>query len=225
MLYSRDNICEIHTVHTVEANSAEEAAEKFRSEMTEAVDNAYTDNKVPFYLKDKDYLPEIWNDKLHFFDENGKEYDSSGKEIPSFPEEESDENLEESTNSYFVWGIKASDDLSFGDVCADTMNDIDVMFEDGEYVLSIEEIYLFDREVDRIAYLNALCDKFRDFVLSKGYTETEVDNLKNCMCFSHYYPSAVFADISDWKSATLIDLYRKFKLFVIGFTAITNSCV
>ena len=222
MVYSRDNVCEIHSVHQVEADNPVDAALKFKEEMCRACDEAYNSNIFPGYINihEQDYLPEIWTEGLNFYDEDGVMYDSSGHNVPDKNEDELDENGEQ--KPVFIWGVKAYDDLSQAEVCEFTMNDIDVMYDGKNYILNIEEIYTFDREMDKLAYLSSLADAFKNFLLSKDYTEAELDDLDSCSAFRHFYPSAVMEDIVTWKSPVLSDLYKKFRLFITSFEAVVK---
>lgn len=223
MLFRRDNNGTIHTTHVVEADTPEEAAKIFRQEMEAAFSQSYNDEnyleKNPNF-QDVTFLPELWDEKLHFYSEEYDEYDSSGKLIPF---EITEEDIEDAERG-FVWGLKSYDDLSKSEANNFTMNDIDITYHDNNYYLSIEEIYLFDSEEDRIFYLNSLQQKLKDYVLSKGYSEKEITDLYECSSFSHYYPTAVMQDMVEMKATTLIDLYYKFTLFVVAYTAVMCAC-
>ena len=221
MKYSRDNICEMHNIHCVEADTPEEAAKLFKRQMKDAIIASYDSNSIPKYisLKEVDYIPELWSEELHFYSEDNKEYDSDGKEVPDFLF--SDYN--ESKNG-FIWGIKSEDDLTDCESNSYTMNDIDITYSGNKYHLSIEEIYLFESKLDQINYLKSLSYNLKEFVLSKGYSKEDVDNLYECSAFSDYFPSSIMKSITIFEAYTLIDLYRKFKLFAIGYEAIIKHC-
>lgn len=222
MIYSRDNICEIHSIHKIEADSAEEAAARFKDSMGKAVSAAFSSNQFPEYIDvlEMDYLPEIWSDKLHFFSDDGHEYDASGKEIPLF-----DETSDEESPYQFIWGVKSWDDLTDGPACEYSMNDIDITFMDGQYVLSLEEIYEFQTEEDRIAYFEKLADIFKAWLISeKGYDPEILDNMSKASFLSEYYPTAVMSEVVTLRSSTLDDLYRKLNLFIVAYKAVAKAC-
>ena len=223
MKFSRDNNCTLHTIHVVEAETPREAAKKYKEEMQKASAQMCNDNKKPDYinLKKADWLPEIWSEALRFYsDDDAQEYDSDGMSVP---DKYDDEFADESDNG-FVWGLKSYDDLSAAEACAYTMNDIDIMYIDGQYILSIEEIYIFDTEQERVKYLEGLADKLREYVLTKGYTKEEVDNLGECHAFSKYYPTVVMRELVSMKAYTLLDLYRRFRLFVEAYKSVMRVC-
>lgn len=215
MKYTKDFDGTFYSVISVEADSPEEAAKKLKEQMNEFSNLSLKDKFKPEeHLNNVIYLPEIWESSLHFLDEKYNEFDSTGKQVP-------DEEYGE--NSKFIWGLIADDDLTSDEADIDTMNDIDIVYHDGKYYLSIEEIYVFDNEAHRIEYLKNLADRLREFTISKGYTEEDVDNLKNSSVFSEYYPSSVIGSLSNLSDYTLIDLYKKFRLFVIAYEAICSK--
>ena len=175
MKFERDFNGTFSCFHTIEADTPEEAAKKYRETMQEAMSAAAGRGWNP----DKDdtltclqFWPEHWRENLHFFSD-GTQYDADGKAVP-----EPDGQEDGPGGDYaFLWGVRAADDLSEGDANSHTMNDIDVVYYNGQYRLSIEEIYRFDTEEDRIRYLEYLAGQFRTYVLSKGYTE-EVKRLQ-----------------------------------------------
>lgn len=227
MKYSRDALCEIHGVQVVETNSPQEAAKKIKEEITSVdVQNA---KEIPKYLygkEDIDILPELWDENIRFFDEEGNEYDSHGVKVPDEYNEEEHKSDDENTvgDTHFIWGIKSYDDMTFAKKAnMYTMNDIDVVKQGDKYLLGIEEVYLFNREKDRIEYLEHLEAKFREWILSLGYKEEDIANLRDCSCFTHFYPSAIMEDITTFEASTPIDLYKKYKLFIISYKAIAKE--
>lgn len=226
MKFSRDNICEMHNTHTVEAGTPEEAAKIFKEEMRAAFEKNMKDNSMPKYIDKKDinYIPEIWTKELTFFSEDLKEYDSTGKEIPFTMHNLTKEGFEKEkmeAEESFVWGVKSADDFSGKEPGPYTMNDLEIDYIDGKYQLSIEEIYYFQEEEYQITYLKELADKLKEFVISQGYTKEDTESLYEGL--SDYYPSNIVKSVTEWSSPTLIDLYRKFRLFVIGYEAIARA--
>ena len=223
MKFKRDTNLGVHAIQVINANTPEEAAKKFRKELNAAFSETYNNpEKLPSYLEGKevDYIGEVWSDKMHFHDENGNEYDSSGKLIPY----EENNNDDEIGGIKFIWGLKSYDDLTPGEASLHSMNDIDIYYDESEklYHLGIEEIYVFEKEEYRIDYLNHLADEFEDYLLRNGYKREEINDLRLANVFGEYYPSGVVAGIASMQAPTLTELYRKYKLFVKAYTAIAQ---
>lgn len=147
-----------------------------------------------------------------FFDEEYRQYDNSGLPIPDEAEDEAEEDTTEST---FVFGILSGDDLSDAECASEaTMNDLDIIYRNGEYFASIEEIYSFETPEDRHQYLKSLEQQFRSYLLDLGIPEERLDDLKRCSAFEKHYMTEIISDIMPLKARTLVDLYYKFALFV-----------
>ena len=75
----------------------------------------------------------------------------------------------------FIWGVKSWDDLCDSDACLYTMNDIDLLYlkDKKKYLLSIETIFMFEKEEHKLGYLESCLDAFTKFMVENGY-DTEV---------------------------------------------------
>ena len=99
------------------------------------------------------------------------------------------------------------------------MDDIDVWFDhkDNKYYAEIEEIYGFQKESDKVEYLENLNAKFREYVLSVGYTEEDLADYSECTALECYYPTDTVHNILPLSAYTLRDLWQKFNLFVAAY--------
>jgi len=219
MKYSRTAKCEVYGKQEVTASFPREAAAKFKQELQEAT---LKSNSFPSHLEKAEtvcYISEEAEPSLRFRDEEGREYDADGMPIPVAD----NRDTEQPVNTIFIWGMKSYDDLSpYETANIFTANDIEILFDGEQYTLDVEEIYAFDNEDDRLQYFRTLADEFREYVISIGYTEEETDNLRTCLVFSAYCPTTAFANITPLKAYTLLDLYKKFRLFVIGYEAMAR---
>lgn len=146
-----------------------------------------------------------------------------GEEQESVFEEDINENefddCEDDFGSYenddmkFIWGIKSLDDLSISDACLYSMNDIELIyFKDScKYALSIETIYQFEKEEDKIKYLKTCLDAFTKFMNKNGY-DTERKPFWMDV-FSYDYGTNMEFD-------SIEDCYAMFKLLVNGYCSL-----
>ena len=219
MKYSRDTNFDLHAIQEVEASTPEEAAKIIKEELETACRETYNNPKsLPSFLQGKsvDYISEIWEESVTFYDENGNEYDSFGKLIPT------DDDDDEFDGVKFIWGIKSADDLSFCEVSAYTMNDIEINYikEEDMYCLDFEQAYVFEKKEQMIVYLNKLADLFEKYLLENGYDKDEINHLQSSVVYSEYYSTSILDSIFELKASTLIELYKKFRLFIKMFSAI-----
>ena len=116
-------------------------------------------------------------------------------------------NLYENDKWIFIWGVKAEDDLHFGDSNLFTLNDIEIFFNKNEkkYYLGVETVYLFNNTIDQCFYFENLLKKFEEYMIknSKSLTSNykyieEIEKNK--------YPQFIANDISE--------LFEIFKIYV-----------
>ena len=81
MQYSRNDYLVIHRIHTINASSSQEAAEKYKKEILAATGGARFTELVPEYsnMQAVGYLPEQWSEHIVFEDEDGIRYGWDGK--------------------------------------------------------------------------------------------------------------------------------------------------
>ena len=109
----------------------------------------------------------------------------------------------------FIWGVKSYDDHTAVNVNFYSMNDIEIDYnrDTHKYLLSIETIYLFKSQQERINYLEKLLENFKNYLYE--------NNLFNLAFDPHllylYNNGELF--IAD----NLTELYYKFKIFVTGY--------
>ena len=108
----------------------------------------------------------------------------------------------------FIWGVKSWDDLCESDACLYTMNDIelDYLKDTKKYLLSIETIFIFDKEEHKLSYLKYCLDEFEKFMVENGYN-TEVK--------PHWWN--VFSDGMNTHFDSIEECYAMFKLLVNGY--------
>jgi len=107
----------------------------------------------------------------------------------------------------FIWGIKASDEVSTEEANFKTMNDIEILY-DKTYHIDIETIYEFDNDNDTLHYLEGLLRKFTEYMDQQGLDKNRKPTLP-------YYNS--------FKAESIEDLYIKFKIFVLGWKGVLKN--
>lgn len=108
----------------------------------------------------------------------------------------------------FIWGIKSWDDLCDADACLYTMNDIelDYLKNEGNYVLSLETIFEFDKEEYKLDYLRGCLDAFTKFMIENGYN-TDVK--------PHWWH--VFGEGMNAHFSSIEECYGMFKMLVNSY--------
>lgn len=116
----------------------------------------------------------------------------------------------ENDSMKFIWGIKSWDDLSDSDACLYTMNDIDLIYYKNEktYGLSIETIYYFDKEENKINYLKKCLEAFTKFMIENSYNTEVKPHWMDV--FSYGYNMKTHFD-------SIEECYAMFKLLVNGY--------
>lgn len=111
----------------------------------------------------------------------------------------------------FIWGVKSYDDLTTSNACLYTMNDIDLIYlkDKNKYILGLETIFSFDKEKDKLDYLNVCLDKFTKFMVENNY-DIEVKP----------YWGDVFCYGMNTKFDSIEDAYAMFKLLVNGYCSL-----
>lgn len=122
----------------------------------------------------------------------------------------------ETHNVKFIWGIKASDELTCEYANLFTMNDIDLLYlkDKEKYVLSIELVYWFDTEEDVINYLKSCLQAFTEFMIENNYNMDKKPSWQD-----------VFSDgcsISN-EYDSIEDCYATFKLLVNGYCSLQEG--
>lgn len=125
-------------------------------------------------------------------------------------------NLYYADGTSFIWGVKSKDDLSKGTPNLDTMNDIEITYDEKKkiYCLEIEDIYKFDSNKSKGQYLSWLIIFFQKYLISIGVDMPKLfkrilpDNenanlIKDCM-----------NDNFNCKADNLLDLYIEFEFKV-----------
>jgi hypothetical protein len=110
----------------------------------------------------------------------------------------------------FIWGIKASDEVSTEEANFKTMNDIEILYNKKTkmYHINIETIYGFDNDDDTLYYLEGLLRKFTEYMDQQGLDKNRKPTL-------HCY--------SSFKAESIEELYVKFKMFVLGWKAVLKN--
>ena len=203
---------------SVEAETSQEAAKQLKRIINSQEYPKFDPAKLP--LEDTTHIsqkPEqdlrIWSEEdIDFFDRDG------------YPYPELNYRINEDDNKYlgssvYLWGIKAGDEMCPGNPGWMMMDDIDVWFDhkDNKYYAEIEEIYGFQKESDKVEYLENLNAKFREYVLSVGYTEEDLADYSECTALECYYPTDTVHNILPLSAYTLRDLWQKFNLFVAAY--------
>ena len=87
------------------------------------------------------------------------------------------------------------------------MNGIDIYFnrDTEKYILSIETIFMFENQEQRIQYLQKLLKQFKSYMEGKFDTKFDPHNLY------------LYNDGNMFEAKNLTELYYKFKIFVKGY--------
>lgn len=111
----------------------------------------------------------------------------------------------------FVWGVKSWDDLSEGNACMWTMNDIEIGYDrkTKEYSLSIETVYQFkDDNNGEVKYLDELLSAFTKYMEENNYCMDMPFDFWNCQ------------SVDLWRAKSIPELYTSFRLFVEGYKSL-----
>ena len=188
--YATDDIdCVLPYVETIEDKDSRDRSRVF----------VHFDNGDMYELK----LEKISEDRKRssFFNDNyDMEYDAG--------ECEDNFNLYENDDMKFIWGVKSWDDLCDSDACLYTMNDIDLIYlkKDNKYILSLETVFMFDKEERKLSYLERCLDAFTKFMVEHGY---------NINAKPHWWD--VFSDGMNAHFDSIEECYAMFKLLVNGY--------
>lgn len=145
---------------------------------------------------------EKYEDEIETLITSDQDYDYDGDEY------EDDFDPYESKNMKFIWGEKSWDDLCDSDACLYTMNDIDLIYlkDEKKYLLSLETIFMFEKEEHKLSYLKECLDAFTKFMVENGYN-TEVK--------PHWWD--VFMSGMNTHFDSIEECYGMFKLLVNGY--------
>ena len=115
----------------------------------------------------------------------------------------------------FIWGVVSWDDLSGKDANFYTMNDIDIIYDKKKevYYVEIETAYVFDTYEGECNYLKGLLKAFTRYMDENGLNESVIPSF----CMSN--------PIIDNSAKTIEELYRNFKMFVIGYCEVNKGVV
>jgi hypothetical protein len=119
-----------------------------------------------------------------------------------------DEN--ETTTLKHIWGIKSGDDLTKNNCCLYTMNDFDITYnkDTDDYSMSVETIYIFEKEDADKQYIKEILKRFTEWMISNNY-----DTNKKLELYE------VFTEGNNINTnfKTIEDCYTYFKLLVNGY--------
>lgn len=116
-------------------------------------------------------------------------------------------------NTYFIWGVKSSDDDGGSEIAAKgTLNDMAITYnkETNTYELSVEQIYKFDTLDSEINYYIGLLELFTKYIESIGFNTDDILKLD-------YDISQNGIDF-DCASVTILGLYSLFESKVTAWT-------
>ena len=220
-------------VFTVDADNPIEASQKFQEIIdkisNEIFDDEYkVDGKCDFYgqeiTKVTEFLSYDFNEEDSLiYDDCFNVFDLSGIEKPKTSYDDSDSifnekdinSIIETDEVKFIWGLKAKEDLTNTNVGLFTLNNIDIVynFKEQQYYLGVEEFFDNDKG-NRISYYESLCDDFKKYLLSLGFTEDRLAQTNKCSIFKIPISTTIIGNLVPLKSRTLLDLYYKFVWFI-----------
>lgn len=126
---------------------------------------------------------------------------------------QTNKNSDLKENTYFIWGIKSSDDDIGSEIATkETLNDMAITYnkETNTYELSVEQIYKFDTLDNEINYYIRLLECFTKYIESIGFKTDDIPKLD-------YDINQNGIDF-DCTSVTILGLYSLFKSKVAAWT-------
>jgi hypothetical protein len=126
----------------------------------------------------------------------------------------------------FVFGIISNSDFAYnkGDVSSIdkasfyTLNDLQIYYnrDTHRYILDIETYH--NKKEGELLYLERLLSKFKDFMkIEYKYSDSLLTN--NSLC--EYINTHTSEDY--WSSTDIYSLYKKFNIFVLGYSALCRN--
>ena len=126
---------------------------------------------------------------------------------------QTNKNSDLKENTYFIWGIKSSDDNIGSEIATkETLNDMAITYnkETNTYELSVEQIYKFDTLDSEINYYIGLLECFTKYIESIGFKTDDIPKLD-------YDINQNGIDF-DCTSVTILGLYSLFESKVAAWT-------